>query len=254
MGNAEQIDLTVARSIGEILGATARIYGAYPALFAALALAVMAPFDLAVLAITGHGPLSSHQDAKYSLLSLLIRSSLITPLISALHMRAVATIGDGSRPRLAAVAAGGLAVLPVVAAAEIVAELGIGLGFVALIIPGIVLSLRWAVVAQAAALEHEGWLEALRSSARLTAEHYLHVFGLTALAAVLSNVGLLAARALPLGSSTGLASVALGIGVDTVIASFAALTFALLYFDLKARPRDSPRARHEYHHLRDLDS
>ena len=39
--------------------------------------------------------------------------------------------------------------LPVVAAAEIAAGFGIGLGLLAFLIPGVYLLVRWAVVAQA---------------------------------------------------------------------------------------------------------
>ncbi len=60
-------------------------------------------------------------------------------------------------------------------------------------------------------------------------------------------------RAIPLGSTSGAASVALGIGVYTVTASFAALTLAILYFDLRARLHSEPPSREEYQHLRDLD-
>jgi hypothetical protein len=236
------IHLEQPRSLGEILAATARLYQSYPLLFVILALAVMAPYELAVLAITGYGPLRhSHESVGTSWLLLLLRTSLITPLISALHMHAVVAIGAGRRPRLKAVALRGLQVLPVVAAAEVMANIGIALGFGALIIPGIVLSIRWAVVAQAASLEDGGWLVALRSSGRLTAKHYGHVFALLFFTGTLAFVVTLGARTVPLGSTSGVASVAVGIAVDTVIASFAALTLALLYFELRARPEPAPR-------------
>jgi hypothetical protein len=62
------------------------------------------------------------------------------------------------------------------------------------------------------------------------------------------------AAAIPLGSSSGAGSVALGIAVHTLTASFAALTFALLYFDLLARvTKPAARSTPEYQHLRDLD-
>jgi hypothetical protein len=253
MASGQQIDLAIPRSVGAILGATARLYRTYPILFAVLALAVMAPFELGALAITGYGPLSRHESSSTSWLLLLLRTSLITPLIAALHMQAVATIGDGRRPRLLPLARGGLRVLPVVAAAEIAANIGIALGFLALIIPGILLSLRWAVVAQAAAIENEGWLDALRSSQRLTSTHYGHVFGLSFLTLVPASLASLAARAIHLGSTAGVAFVAVGIALDTVIASFVALTLALLYFDLRARPQIASQASREYHHLRDLE-
>jgi hypothetical protein len=46
-----------------------------------------------------------------------------------------------------------------------------------------------------------------------------------------------AAGAIPLGSTSGAASVALGIPARTIAASFMALAVALLYFDLRARSR-----------------
>lgn len=62
------------------------------------------------------------------------------------------------------------------------------------------------------------------------------------------------AAALPLGSNSDPGSVALGIAVHTLTASFAALTLALLYFDLLARlGKPAARSTPEYQHLRDLD-
>ena len=57
----------------------------------------------------------------------------------------------------------------------------------------------------------------------------------------------------PLGDSSGAGSVAAGIALNTVTASFGALTIALLYFDLRARPKAPPPPPREHPHLRDLD-
>jgi hypothetical protein len=248
-----EVDLDVQRSVGGIWAETIRLYRRYPLLFAILALAVMAPYELGVLAITGYGPLRNvHESVGISWQLFLLRTSLITPLIAALHMHAVVAIGDGHRPRLKAVALRGLHVLPVVAAAEVMATFGIGLGFI-LIVPGILLLLRWAVVAQTAALEEADWLAALRSSQHLTATHYGHVFGLLLLDGVLAFAVSRGAQVIPLGSSSGATSVAVGVVADSVVASFVALTSALLYFDLRARPSVPRRREREYKHLHDLE-
>lgn len=149
------IDLDRPRSIGGILAGALGLYRRHPWLFAILALGVIAPYDLAVLAVTGAGPLDTggHQNAEGYVLLMLLNLSLVGPLISALHVHAVIRIGEAGRPRVGEVALLGLRVLPVVVAAEVMATLGIALGFLALILPGILLSLRWAVVAQAAAVE-----------------------------------------------------------------------------------------------------
>ncbi len=241
--------------MGGILATTLRLYARFPVLFLALALVVFAPFDLIVLAATGHGPLGERaQNVGTWLLLTLLHSTLVTGLISALHVHAVAMIGQGQRPRPATVAVRGLRVLPVVVAAEIMATLGIGLGFLALIIPGIVLSIRWAVVAQAAAVENEGWLPALRSSARLADGSYGRIVGLLLLIGLFGFGVNRAASAIHFHSSVAPASVATGIATDTLVASFAALAVALLYFDLRAR-RAGPRpvGESEQPHLRDLD-
>jgi hypothetical protein len=250
------IDLDQPRAIGDILGGALGLYRRYPWLFAILALGVIAPYDLVVLAITGVGPLETggNQNTQGYLLLLLLNLSLVGPLISALHVHAVVRIGAGHRPRVGEVALRGLQVLPVVVAAEVMATLGIALGFLALIIPGILLSLRWAVVAQVAAIEDQGWLPALRRSRALTAGHYPRIFGLLLVTGLLTAVLTRGAAAIPLGSSSAAGSVALGIAVHTLTASFAALTLALLYFDLLARAAGPPvRSTPEYQHLRDLD-
>jgi hypothetical protein len=233
----QRIEIERPRSLAEIIGEAFDLYQRYPLLFATLALGVIAPYELAVLAATGAGPLSnqSHLAPGVRLLLFLLDYALVGPLVSALQVHAVMQIGTGERPRLTGVAARGLRVLPDVVAAVVTAGLGIGLGFLALIVPGILLALRWSVVAQAAAIEREGWLPALRRSGALTRGNYWHIFGLLLITALLSGGVTLAVAALPLGSTAGVASVAVGILARTLTVSFTALTLALLYFDLRAR-------------------
>ncbi len=237
MDPGEPSEIERERTVAGIIGEALDMYQAHPLLFLTLALGVIAPYKLAVLAATGQGPLvgASHQNVGVRYLLLLLDTALIAPLVSALHIHAVLLIGRNERPRLGQVALRGLRVLPVVAAAAIASSLGIALGFLALIIPGVLLLLRWAVVAQAAAVEHEGWLPALGRSRVLTRGHYRHVLGLLLITGLV-NLGVTAgARAVPLGSTSGAASVALGTASATITASLSALTLALLYFDLRAR-------------------
>jgi hypothetical protein len=240
------IDLGRERSALEILRTALAVYVRYPLLFAALAIAVIAPYELARLAVTGVGPLGSGTTAQEGpfLLFELIYYVLVGPLISALHVQAVIAIGEGKRPRIGPVALRGLSVLAVVCAAEIVAGVLIGLGFIALIVPGIILSLRWSVVAQTAAVDHEGWMPALRRSAKLSAGNYWHIFRvLVAIGLLTFVIAAMVGALVGSGHGTGVASVAAGIVLYTLIASFAALTLAILYFDLCAResgPRLDP--------------
>jgi hypothetical protein len=157
MPPGDWVDLTVPRSIGEIVGAMLLQYRRFPLLFTVLALAVVTPYDLAFLGVTGYGPLAllRHHEA-LSWLNTFLRDFLVSALISALHIHAVASIGAGRRPRLGPVALRGIQVLPVVAATAAITYFVTLLGFLLLIVPGFVLGLRWSVSVQAAALERKG--------------------------------------------------------------------------------------------------
>jgi hypothetical protein len=242
MTSTYRIDLQQRRSLRAIFTAAFSLYRRYPLLFPLLALPIVATYDLALLAITGYGPLvrlGRHSQILFWS-NTLLRTALVSPLISALHVHAVETAGEGRIPRLRPVARRGVAVLPLVTATSLVTGVGITVGLVALVVPGVLLLLRWAVASQVAAIERQGPLAAIRSSSRLTNGRRLHVLGL-----VLS-VGLVAfatdelARALPLGSSSGVVEAVVGIAVQTLIASVGALTLALLYFDLRGPAQVGP--------------
>ena len=160
---------------------------------------------------------------------------LVGPLVSALHIHAVIDIGRGEQPQLGEVTVRALRVLPVVVAAVIASALMIALGFVALIVPGVLLALGWAVVAQVAAVDNDGWLPALRRSRELTRGHYrphlrpAHHHGHAVRRDQRRRPGD------PARQHVGCRLGRLGIATRTITASFSALTLALLYFDLRAR-------------------
>jgi len=244
------------RSAHQLIADTVGLYRRYPLIFPVLAAAVVVPYDAIVLGVTGSGALTeSSLSAGVGFLLTLIEWCLVGPLISALHVHAVREAREGGSPRLAPVARQGLRVLPVVAAASIISGLGIFAGFLALFIPGVILSLRWMVVAQSAAIDHEGWIPALRRSAELTDERYGHIF----IFAI--YVGLITMVPIFLGSlgfeddPTTAVSFLVGLVVQIFSLSFGALATALLYFDLRARSEpaagqsavtggDSPRTEH----------
>jgi hypothetical protein len=247
------IDLHRPRSVIELVTAALSLYGRYPLLFSVLALAVVAPYELIVLALTGTAPLGQQSLSTGTAFTLfLIELALIGPFISALDVHAVAAIGDRQRPQLVDIARLGARSLPVVAAAQIVAGIGIGVGLIAFVIPGVILALRWAVVAQTAAIERTDWLGALRRSGELARGNYLHILGLIVLISLI-NYGIIAVGAAIAGSSSRAPGVVLGILVATITRSFAALTTAVLYFDLLARKAAARRSGAASMTTRDYD-
>ena len=255
-----RINLDRQRSVREILVATLGLYRRYPWLFVVLALAVVGPYDLAFLGITGYGPLfrRAHHGVELRSLNFVLRVGMVGALISALHIHAVLEVGRGRRPRLRAVAARGLAVLPIVGPAVVMTGVATLIGILALIIPGIYLALRFAVVAQAAALRSDGPFAAIRRSRALTLGHYQHIGGLFLIVLAL-DLGLTeGARAVLFGgratTGAGVVAVAIGIAVQTILATFSALTLALLYFDLCARDEPLHKRKRRPVHLRELDA
>ena len=228
---------------GAPVAAAFNLYKRYPLLFLTLAAGVLVPYDLIVLAATGAGPITrGSADPAAQVVVGALDWILIGPLISALHVNAVSDFRDGKRPEVASVGRRGLTVLPVVSAAVIMSSLGIALGLVALIVPGIILALRWSVVAQAAAIEQQGWLPALRRSAELTHKTYGRIILFVLLTGFIIGIPTTVIAALLDSTETTTAAVLIGLPVHLLSASFGALCTAFLYYALRARldPSEEP--------------
>jgi hypothetical protein len=228
------VDLTRPRTVLDVLRTAASLYLRHGALLLLVALVVVAPYDLIVLAITQSAPLGQESASLETVIILeALALALVEPLIAALAVHVVATVGAGERPRLVQIVPRVLRVLPVVVAAEIIAWLCVIPGLL-LIIPGVYLGIRWAVVAQVAATERTDWPGALRRSGELAAGNYLRIFAvlifLYALSEVLLHLGVALA-----GTRSHPGAVILGIAVDTVSESIKASVIAVLYYDLRAR-------------------
>src|ERR1700710_846938 len=231
------------RSARQLIAGSASLYWRYPLIFPILAAAVVVPYQVAVLVFTGSGPLtrSSLSGGTVGLLTL-IDWVLVSPLVSALHVHAVGEARTGHRPRLVPVAQKGLRTLPVVVAASVISGLGIAVGLLALAIPGIILMLRWVVVAQTAAIEHEGWVPALRRSARLSDGHYGHVIVFFLFLTLVTSGPVFLVGLGFEGDATTAVSFSAGLFLQVITMSFSALATALLYFDLRARSETAARA------------
>jgi hypothetical protein len=223
-----------ARSAKQIVRETGRLFAGYGWAFLILGAAVVVPFEVLSVATVGwNWDLAGGQGAQAWLLFAL-NLVVVVPMISALQVHAAAAARRGESPKVIPIARRGLASLPLVAGALIPAALLVSVGLVLLVIPGIVLLLRWTVVAQVAAIERLDWMAAMKRSHGLSRGNYRHI-ALVLLFVFVVNLGIAAVFR---DGSTANASVPihlLALVGRISILSFDALAIGVLYFDLLVR-------------------
>lgn len=219
------LDLNTPRTVGQILDAAFRTFGRRPLLFISLAAIVLVPYGTATVLLER----AKHVPATTEFLLLLADLAVVNPFVSALQMQALLDLGTGGRPAVRDVIRRGIKVLPVVAAADIIAAIGEFAGLLFFLIPGVIIALRLAVVAPAAASEPITWPEALSRSFALTRGNAWRVLGLLLIQGVLLSL------ALGVESASSVAAAIIGAVLWIIAQAFCTLMINLLYFDLRAR-------------------
>ncbi|HZB23464.1 MAG TPA: hypothetical protein VE444_06420 [Gaiellaceae bacterium] len=122
--------------------------------------------------------------------------------------------------------------LPSIIGAGLLAGLGIALGFVLLIIPGLFLLTIWSMIVPSIVLEGKGAMESFGRSRELVRGNGWNVFGtivITVLALIVGSIIVgIATFWLPDGVDAFISDVITG----TVVAPFAAVAWTLMYFQL----------------------
>jgi uncharacterized membrane protein len=124
----------------------------------------------------------------------------------------------------------------------ILVGLGVFIGFLLLIIPGIILALRWAVAVPACVVENKGPLTSMRRSAELTKGHRWTIFGIWVLlvvaaivvaiiASVVAGFGLITA---PIGLGRALLGGAISLILTAIITAYSYVLNAMIYHDLRS--------------------
>jgi uncharacterized membrane protein len=203
---------------------------------------VVVPTELIVEGV-GMEMLTSSYDSSPSVAEVVIPTIVeflvVTPIIAAICIYALHQIAEGERPSAGRVLVAGFEAFTPLFAAVVLAAAGIALGFVALIVPGVYLAVRWYFVPQTVVIEGARGAGALSRSSQLTQGFWWRTFGLVLLANVAIAVPglLLITPFTAIAESTDRAVWAVvGAAVTTsVTAPFVALFSTFLYYDLRAR-------------------
>ena len=238
----KRLELRRQRDVGGLFRDSLAVYGRHWWLFVALSAAVVVPAELIVEGI-GMDMLTSSYDNSPTIaetaIPTVVEFLVVTPIIAAICIHALHSIAEGQRPSPGQVLVAGFEAFTPLFAAVLLAAIGIAVGFVALIVPGVFLAVRWYFVPQAVVIDGARGRPALSRSGELVDGFWWRTFGLVVLAnlAVAVPGFVLLAPFSSIADSTDRAVWALvGSAVTTSVTTpFVALFSTLLYYELRAR-------------------
>jgi hypothetical protein len=237
-----RLQLRQVRDVGALFRDALAVFGRHAWLFILLSAAVVVPAELIVSGV-GLEMLTSDYDDSPGLAEVavptIVEFLVVTPIIAAICIYALHTIAEGERPRAGAVFVAGFEAFTPLFSAVLLAAVGIALGLLVLILPGVYLAVRWYFVPQAVVIEGTRGTAALARSSALVDGFWWRTFGLV----VLANVAIAIPGFLLLTPFTAIAESTdravwslVGSAVTTSITTpFVALYSTLLYYDLLAR-------------------
>lgn len=236
------LQLERPRDISALFADALGVYARNAGVFLALSAAVVVPVHLVVEGI-GMEQLTSGYDADLSPAETAIPTAVsflvVAPLMAAMCIHALLRVGHGERPRVGPALTSGLEAFAPVLLAVVLAGLGIAVGLLLLILPGVYVAVRWYLAPQVVVVDGARGTEALRRSAELVRGAWWRTFALVLLAnlaALLPAFILLAPfEALADSQDRAVWSLVGTVATETVAAPFVALFSTLLYFDLRAR-------------------
>jgi hypothetical protein len=237
-----RLQLRQLRDVGALFRDALAVFMRHAWLFILVSAAVVVPTELVVEGI-GLEMLTSGYDASPSLAEIavptVVEFLVVTPIIAAICIHALHRIAEGERPSAGAVLVAGFEAFTPLFAAVLLAALGIALGFVVLIVPGVYLAVRWYFVPQAVVIDGARGPAALSRSGELVQGFWWRTFGLILLANIAVTIPgfLLITPFTAIAESTDRAVWSLvGSAVTTSITTpFVALYSTLLYYDMRAR-------------------
>jgi hypothetical protein len=207
---------------GEIIGSAIEIYREQAGVLLPAAIAVFAIVALARLVLTGGAA---------TLVSIV--ALVIGTFYQGMVVELVRDVQDGRRDSSVEQLFRSVApiVLPLIGL-SILLGIGVGIGFILIIVPGLFLMTIWSVAAPSLVIERRGVFAAFGRSRELVRGHGWQVFGVILVVIALSILISIVIAIL----ASGLGTVGIAIAqwiLDILLAPFTALIGAVLYFSLR---------------------
>lgn len=228
--------------MGRVIGNTFEVLGKNfgPFLLVALVLSGIPAFVLQMISVphAGFNASASVLNGVFGLirgvLAFVLQGALVTGAISSLNGNRIDLKAMLSRGASAALPLFGLAILE---------GLGVALGIVLLLIPGLILATVWSVAVPALVVERTGVFGAFNRSGDLTRGHRWAVFGLMVVYAILSWIVMGVSGAIALGVAGGFGALANGGSsipfavfegvIATLLGALSGAGVAALYYELR---------------------
>lgn len=242
MNRARGLALDQPRDVSALFRDALSVYGSNLLAFLAIGAVVVVPVQLIVSGI-GLEQLTGAYDRSPSTaevgVSTAVSFLVIGPLITAMCIHALRSIAGGEGTAIGRSIRDGFEVFAPLFAAMLLAALGVALGLVALVLPGVYLAVRWFFVPQAVVVEGQRGMGPLVRSGQLTQGRWWRTFGIVVLGWVAAQIPSVV-LGLPLTSLAAHADrqlyALIGESLTQIVASpFVALLSTLLYYDLRAR-------------------
>jgi hypothetical protein len=239
---APRLDLLRPRDIGGLFRDAFNAYARHFSAFVAIGAAVVVPVELIVSGLGlgelsgGYPPAGTGAELGVSLAEGYL---LVNPLVTAMVIHALLAVADGRRPRPGPAITSGLEAFRPIFFAVVIGAAGVALGFIALIVPGVWLFVRWYFAPQAVVVDGRRRVGALERSAELVTGSWWRVFGVIIIATVAVAIpGTAIEVPFNVWANSADSSAIWLVGqivASALTAPFEALMLTLLYFDLLAR-------------------
>jgi hypothetical protein len=241
------IDLERPRDISALFGDSLALFFRHAPVFLALAAVVAVPVHLVVEGFGQEAFTAGYDESLQpveAVVPTVVSFLVVSPLITAICIHALRSIAAGGRPGARTSLVSGFEAFTPLFFAVLLAAVGIAIGLLALILPGVYLAVRWFFVPQTVVIEGARGPAALTRSSEVVRGFWWRTFGLVILANLAATIPTLVFTApfTAIAASTDRAvwSMVGTICAETVSTPFVALFATLLWYDLLARRAPEP--------------